>query len=164
MRTRVQVSQGLTPPQAQYLLPRRKKHTAGEWKGSQEAERLAEAVLILSRCQRFLRRREGGGAGSQQHPARLPAKAGGAACIPPRLPRAAQEGPATPIHARIRPSKQGDQLLLPRVGARSGVGLGMGCSGSRVGLPKPQAGRGRWVPQGKERGCPCWGGAIRAAP
>ena len=28
---------------------------AGKWKGSGEAGRLAEAVLILSRCQRFLR-------------------------------------------------------------------------------------------------------------
>lgn len=80
---------------------------------------------------------------------------------PPKVPCAAQEGPATPTHAWIQPSsKQGGQPLLSQVGARSGVGLvvpELGCSTQW--LPKPQVGN-----PGEGEAASTLGVAIRAAP
>lgn len=53
------------------------------------------------------------------------------------------------------PPARGDKPLLPWVGERSRMGLDLGCSTQW--LHKSQMGRGRRVPQGKERVCWCWG-------
>lgn len=92
-------------------------------------------------------------------PPKTASRGSGGSCDPPSMPR------------YDPPPSRGVSLCSPRVGARSGVGLGMGCSGSRFGVQHPAATRapGRQgeadTPQGKERGCLCCGGgAIRAAP
>lgn len=84
----------------------------------------------------------------QWHQARLPTKVELQHGFPPKVPCAAQEGPATPTHAWIQPSsKQGGQPLLSQVGASSRV---QSWDAAPSGCPSP-----RWAPQGKERQHPC---------
>lgn len=94
--------------------------------------------------------------GSQQHPARLPAGGGPTAWIPPKLPRVAQYGPATPTHAQIRPSsKQGGSASAPLGGCKEQGGSGDGVQQvwswgvAPSGCPSPRRAGGGGCPRGR---------------
>lgn len=64
--------------------------------------RLAEAVLILSRCQHFLRQCGGRCRHVAAH-SQSPCQGGGTTCIPPKLPLVSQEGPVTLLQTQCDP-------------------------------------------------------------
>lgn len=178
MRTRVWASRGQPLPKHSISFPggagggRPKKDAAvGKWKGSREAGRLAEAVLILSRCQRFLRRCGVGRHGLAAAPSQAPCRGGTHSMDPPKTASCGSVRPCNPHPCPDTTLLQAGGVSLCSPGWVQGAGWvwGWGAAGLELGrstqwLPKPQAGRGRWVPQGKERQCLCWGGTIRAAP
>lgn len=70
--------------------------------GGRGVRRLAEAVLILSRCQHFLRQCRG----RRRHVAaqsQAPCRGEGTTCIPQKLPLVSQEGPVTLLQTQYDP-------------------------------------------------------------